>query len=303
MSLRALCVGLSCLEYVWQLEALELGARRPALAHRVQGGGGAATAAVTFVRLGGASALVSLHGDDAAGALARAELEAQGVDCRWLQRVGGQTATAALLVDGRGGRWVVPYLPSELTAAPATPFEVAGFDVLLSDGCYPQLAEPILQAAQARRLPIVMSLSSAREALLAGYADYLLLSEACAVALLGRNDPEAALDALRQHPAQTVGITLGEEGFLYGSSAHPRHLPALPVAVRNTAGAGAVFHGAFGFAVASGWALDDCAIFAAVTAALSCQAPSARSGIPTAAQVLTLLEQRTLRELGDSAIL
>ena len=46
------------------------------------------------------------------------------------------------------------------------------------------------------------------------------------------------METLRWHPKQVVGITLGEQGFLYEAEEGMRHIPALPVEVRDTNGAG-----------------------------------------------------------------
>jgi len=115
---------------------------------------------------------------------------------------------------------------------------------------------------------------------------------------LGRYDPEAALLELRRHPGQVVGVTLGAEGFLFDDTQGRRHIPALPVAVIDTNGAGDVFHGAYAYGVACGWSAGYCGLFASVTAALSCQALG-RSGIPSAAQVSKLLEERTAKEMEE----
>lgn len=63
------------------------------------------------------------------------------------------------------------------------------------------------------------------------------------------------------------------------------HLPALPVEVVDTNGAGDAFHGAYAYAVAHSWDDLECARFASVTAALRCRAVG-REGLPTRAEVV-----------------
>ena len=74
--MKLLMVGLSCTDHSWQVEAFPpLTSRAYASAYRMQGGGGAATAAVTAARLGAAQVeLWATHGDDANGRSALAEL-------------------------------------------------------------------------------------------------------------------------------------------------------------------------------------------------------------------------------------
>jgi sulfofructose kinase len=301
-SLRALSVGLSCIDHIWQVERFDVAAsRNPASAYCLAGGGGAATAAVTVAKLGGYSALVTIHGRDQHGALARAELESYGVNCDGVIEQACPTMVSGVLVDSAGERRIIPYYPTALEDTAAAKLTAAGFQVVLSDGHFPRLTEGVLRDARARRIPVVASFGTPRHLQLSRYADYLLVSEECATAVLGRNAPEAAFDALQQSADQVVGITLGEQGFLYRAGGDVRHISAFPVEVIDTTGAGDVFHGAFAYAVASGWELLYCGLFASVTAALSCQALGGRAGIPSAALVNQLLERKTLKELNEQA--
>jgi sulfofructose kinase len=300
--LRALSVGLSCIDHIWQVENFVFtDSRKHASAYRVQGGGGAATAAVAIAKLGGYSALVTIHGRDDNGTLALKELESFGVNCDDSMLQDCQTMVSGVLVDGSGERFIIPYHSSELKDTAPAQASAAGYDVVLTDGHFPLLSERFLQDAKARQIPVVASFGNMRNWQLSRYADYLIVSEECATAVLGRNAPEAALGALQQSGEQFVGITLGEQGFLYRANGEVRHISAFPVAVVDTTGAGDVFHGAFAYAVAAGFDTGYCGLFASVTAALSCQEMGGRAGIPGAGEVNTLLEVKTLKELNEQA--
>ena len=96
-----------------------------------------------------------------------------------------------------------------------------------------------------------------------------------------------------------MGITLGEQGFLYEAEEGMRHiLRAARRGARDTNGAGDVFHGAYAYAVAQGWDTAQSGLFASVTAALSCTGLG-REAIPTAGEVERLLEKRTAREMDE----
>ena len=60
----------------------------------------------------------------------------------------------------------------------------------------------------------------------------------------------------------------------------------------DTTGAGDVFHGAFGWALAQGWDLAEVVEFASAVAALKCRRLGGRTGIPTLAETLDLLRAR-----------
>lgn len=299
---RLLFVGLSCLDHLWQVaEFPPRLSRTDATAYASYGGGPAATAAVTAARLGAEAELWAFHGDDRTGGLLKAELERYGVDVSQLEAVPGATSfVSAVLVDPAGERYIFPYRSADLVdrAADFDLSRVARCHALLTDARHPRLSRAALEAAKGAGVPSVGDFSNARHWELAALVDHLIVSEECAAEVLGRDDPEAALTALRQHPAQIVGVTLGENGFLYHDGREMRHVSALPVAVVDTTGAGDVFHGTYAFGVACGWSVAECGLFASVTAALACTGVG-RSAIPTADEVAELLEQRGLKEFDE----
>lgn len=298
---RVLTVGLSCLDHIWQVERFPpTGSRTHASAYRVQGGGPAATAAVTVAKLGAASELWALHGDDLNGQAALADLQRYGVDTSQLQTLSGATWVSAVLVDPDGERYIFPYRGNGLDDL-AEGWDVSrleGVSCVLTDGRHPGVSRMVLEEARRRSIPTIGDWSNTRNWELTRGLEHLIVSEECAAEILGRNEPEAALAKLRQHPEQTVGITLGEQGFLFESAEGVRHIPALPVEVVDTNGAGDVFHGAYAYGVAHGWSAARCGLFASVTAALSCTGLG-RSAIPTASEVETLLVEKTAKEMDE----
>ena len=295
------CAGLSCVDQIWQVESFPpVASRTDARGYRLQGGGPAATAAVTVARLGGDARLWAVHGDDPGGQFVIEELRRLGVDTAGVRVVEGATSwVSAVLVAPGGERWIFPYRGEGLLdAAPVERPERAG--ALLVDFRHPLLCREALAWAGASGIPSVGDLGNAGYWEESESLDVIIASQECAAEVLGRDDPEEALASLRWRPEQHVGITLGGEGYLYDAGNGLRHLPALPVKAVDTTGAGDVFHGAYAFGLASGWEADRCAAYASVAAAISCTGVG-RSAIPAGSEVERLLEQRSLRELSDSA--
>lgn len=302
MSKRILSVGLSCLDHIWQVAQFPpVQSRTHAEHYHLQGGGAAATGAVAIARLGMDVELWSVHGDDANGQHATAELERYGVNCQNI-RVPPHSVTfvSGILVTPEGERYIFPYRGQGLEdSAEGLDLDLSRFDCVLTDARFPVLNEAVLQAAREQGIPVVGDFGNTKNWHLTKYVTHLIASEECAAEILGRNQPEAALDALRQFDEQLVGITLGEQGFLYKLGDKVRHIPALPVDVIDTNGAGDVFHGAYAYALALDWDDEVCALFASVTAALSCETLGSRNGIPTAADVERLLEERSSKEIDE----
>lgn len=297
MNPRLLMVGMSCLDQFWQVESFPpVHSRTPARAYRTQGGGPAATAAVTAARLGAEVTLWSLHGDDANGKALMGELERYGVDVSAVRAVAGAiTPVSAVLGTPGGERYIFPYRDAKL-AALGSDWDVRGletFNCVLADTRYHRLSERALREAGRQGVPSVGDFGDAAEWPLARYVSHLIASEECARAVAGdawdAERLEPALALVRQFEGQAVGVTLGEKGFVYDAGAGICQTPAYAVAVADTTGAGDVFHGAYAYALAAGWDAGERARFASAAAALSCRGVG-REAIPTLDEVLSFLE-------------
>ena len=297
-----LFAGLSCLDHIWQVERFPPTASRThSSAYHLQGGGAAATAAVTAAKLGANAELWALHGDDMNGRVALGELERANVNCSHLRTLpNAKTFVSAVLVDPAGERHIFPYRGENLQDSAEGWYygRLANVDCVLTDGRHPLMNEAVLREARRLGVPTVGDWSNTRNWALTRFVDYLIVSEECAAEVLGDDDPEAALAKLRGFDEQLVGITLGEQGFLFEQHGKLRHVPALHVDAVDTTGAGDVFHGAYAYGVAMGYDVDYCALFASVTAALSCTGVG-RSTIPDAVEVATLLEEKTAKEIDE----
>ncbi|MDZ7708528.1 MAG: PfkB family carbohydrate kinase [Trueperaceae bacterium] len=317
-----LAVGLSCLDLVWHVATFPPeGSRTDAAAHHRHGGGPAATAAVAAVRYGVEARLWAIHGDDDAGRSLLRELTDEGVDVSRVRvPAGSRSFVSAVLVGSDGERWIFPYRGEGLDDDPdAWPIEqVASVDAVLTDLRHPRLARAVLRAAREANVPSVVDLGNLRDLDATEDATVVIAAREAAEELLVRSGAavggaggtaggdvadasemaEAALAALRWRDDQTVAVTLGDEGVVYDAGDGLRHLPALPVEVRDTTGAGDVFHGVWAAALASGADADTCARHASVAAALSCGAPG-RGAIPSGDEVARLLERRTAREMNE----
>lgn len=302
---RLLAVGLSCLDHVWRVDHFPpLASRTDARAYHSQGGGPAATAAVAAAHLGVEAALVALHGDDAAGDAALADLAAHGVRVEGVRRIeGAATFVSAVLVAPDGERWIFPYRGSGLVDDPAWLEGSAPEDasVVLIDLRHPKLCRAAAERARAAGVPVVADYGNLRSWEDAHLADHLLVARECAAELLGRDDPEAALGRLRQRPGQVVGITLGAEGLLMLDGERRLKVPAPRVDAVDTTGAGDVFHGAYAAGIARGMSAEGAARYAVAAAALACRTFGARRGLPDDAEVRAQLARRTPDRTGPQA--
>jgi sugar/nucleoside kinase (ribokinase family) len=218
---------------------------------RVYAGGPAANAAVAFAQLGGEAELVSLAGSGSLTALIETELRLYGVhlDNRSPENADDPVVASVMVNTVTGDRSVVGVKPSR--KAPESVFhEPSGVpDVVLFDTYYPEIAEPVLQWAKNRNIPVVLDGGSWKTGLgkMLGYIDYAVCSEKFFPP--GCQTPDESASYLLERGVPVVCITRGEKTMLlFEHNTHPEEIPAVPAEkVVDTLGAGDIFHGAFCF--------------------------------------------------------
>jgi len=241
-----------------------------------QGGGLAATALVALARLGATTRYVGKLGEDDFSRFIRAEFEREGV------------ATDALVLRTilHSGHGPAQLAPDELCRE-----AVLSGRALLVDTSDPAAALTAAGWARDAGHPVVLDGDKysleARE--LAAAADYAIVSQRYAAAYTGLADPAAAAAALAQDVPGVVIVTAGRAGAYVDAGSESFHQPVFSVPVKDTTGAGDVFHGAFLYALLQDWNLRRCVTFAAAVAALKCRALGGRAGIPTLPEALVFL--------------
>jgi len=257
---------------------------------RRSGGGKGANQAVAAARAGGArTAMVGRVGADSEGHLLRGVLESDGIDCAALgTSATAPTGTALITVDGSGENTIVVAAGAneEVALDERTASVVGGADVILAQLEIPQLT--VLAAARARRDGALFVLNAAPYAaidpVLLDEVDLLVVNEHEALGLTGAGSVEAAtVSLLDRVPA--VLVTLGAAGAsLVRRGASPVCVPASPVEVVDTTGAGDTFCGVLGAALARGD--DDLTALqlASAAASIAVQRPGAQDAVPTAAE-------------------
>lgn len=261
------------------------------------GGGPAATAAVTVARLGGRASLAARVGEDDIADLIVAELQEYGVDCGAVVRHAGcRSSVSAVMVGGGGERMIVNYLDAKLPADPGwLPGELpADVDAVLADTRWPQGAAAMLGLAKAAGRPAVLDADRPvpRDGALLRAATHVAFSADGLKDYTGDEDAERALADVAQELGAWCGVTLGAGGVLHADGDELSREPAFPVEAVDTLGAGDVWHGAFALALAEGRGEAQAVVFATAAAALKVQRPGGRRGVPSRAEVETLLESQ-----------
>lgn len=271
---------------------------------RISPGGKGANQAHAARRYGLATSLVGAVGDDDFAEPAVAQLRAHGVDLSALQRLPGATGCAGIVVDARGENQIVvapgvnlglraSHVPDALLSrARAVLLQMecdAGQNLALIERAKAQGCRVLLNNAPAR--PLAQDWLRALDVLIVNQIELDTTARRDGITL---GDAPAQLRELARRHALTVVLTLGAQGVLASASGEPLlRLPALPVTVADTTGAGDTFAGVFAAALAEQLSLRDALVRGIVAAGLACTRAGAQRSQPDRAEIDAALQRYT----------
>jgi sulfofructose kinase len=275
------------------------------------GGGPVGTALAALGRLGARTGYVGLLGDDPQGRWLRELFKQEGVDVARLRLESGVGTNVCLIVveEGTGRRAFLCHQrvgAQDLVLDEADRATIQAARVLHLDG---QFMPAAIQAARWMREAggrVCYDGNHPRPGLeeLLPLVNWLVVAESFPVRYSGLDNPEAAVASLMELGPEVVVVTLGEQGCRvwwhgqrsaaagavpdpegFSKASGSMTIPAFPVEVVDTTGAGDAFHGGFIYGMLQGWDLHRVAEFANAVASLNCQTLGGRRGLPSLAQV------------------
>ena len=293
-NIDVLCVGATSYDFVFRVKH-HPGSDEKTTADAIIrcGGGPAANAAVTVARMGLRSAFAGYLGADIFGQLHLEELKAVGVDTGLVVRGRYPTPLSSVLVSPSGERSLVNYRDADsVLPMESIDFSTIHPEVILFDGHEPEISLPLMNDAHAKGIKTVLDAGSLNKGTfrLFDRVSHLVCSERFACELTGASSPDKAMESFVSH-SQSVVITLGKNGLIWKNSGGKGQIPAFPVGVVDSTGAGDVFHGAFAGCLATGKEWIETLTYASAAAALCCTKLGARTGIPEGAEIEQFLEE------------
>lgn len=232
-------VGLCTIDLVQRVGSLpEPGQKVQSSSVELAAGGPAANAAVAVAALGGTARLTTVLGSHPLARLAFQDLTACGVEVTDVlpYRVAPPAVSAVSVRESDGERTVVSHNAAGVAAV--ADVDLSGAGVLLLDGHHPELALRAARAARERGVPVVLDAGSWKPVL----AELLALVDVCACSASFRAPAE---------PACPVVIrTAGPDPVRWSAAGESGEVAVPAAEVRDTVGAGDVWHGAAALAVA-----------------------------------------------------
>jgi sugar/nucleoside kinase (ribokinase family) len=248
-------------------------------------------------RLGLHVGYVGLVGDDAVGEFVLRSLQRAGVDTSWCRVDRTMPTGLTVILSQPNDRAILTALgTTAATALSDVPVEaLAGSRHVHVPSYYLQSAlQPDVPElfARARQTGVTTSLDTnwdpaeewrggVEEAL--AETDLFMPNEAEAIAIAGTATLEAALDWLSER-VRCVAAKLGGSGAVAVCGSQRVRVPAQPVEVVDTTGAGDSFDAGFVAAHLSGWPLEVAVTFAAACGALATRAPGGTGSQATLAE-------------------
>ncbi|TVQ36847.1 MAG: ribokinase [Geminicoccaceae bacterium] len=257
---------------------------------RLAGGKGANQAAAA-AKAGAAVRMAGAVGNDGLASIATAGLEEAGVDLGLVRRREVPTGLAVIGVERSGENSIIVAAGANATVRSA---DVADADLVAARTLLLQNEVPFDQsldlALRAKRqgVRVVWNMAPAKrlDAAALGAIDVLVVNAGELRMVAGADGEPLALGrGLSGGHGLDVVVTLGGEGALVVTPESAGRLPALPVQVVDTTGAGDAFTGCLAASLDEGGSLDVAARRAAVAGALSCTALGAQAAQPRASRI------------------
>lgn len=273
-------------------------------------GGKAGNQAAQAARNGAPAFMVGRVGRDDFGERLRATLVASGVDTTYLTVDDHEGTGISPVLTGADGEYASIIVPGAGWRLGAADIDAAREAFAQSAVLLLQCEIPIELSAHAARLarslgvtvifnasPVPADIGNIPQEMWAA-VDVLLVNGTEAALLSGQpvtQVPEAqraSAELERRFGIPTVIVTLGGNGVLARNTDRTWHLPAWPVEVVETIGAGDAFAGVLASELAGGLSLEAALPLANAAGALATTRPGAHESLPAGAEIRAFLSER-----------
>lgn len=280
-------LGQSSLDHICEVDGLpDFAGKAPIFAYREAPGGQVATALLACARLGLRARFVGSVGEDGAAERVLAPLREAGIDVSDVRHVAGApTQLAVILVDRASGERTVLWHRDPALALRSTDLPrgaIARARALHLDAGDPEIAAWAAKLAREAGVPVFLDADATAPGVaeLLAQVDFPIVSCGFARSFFGTDSPREALRGLASFGGRLAVVTLGELGALARQGDRVLESPGFRVQVRDTTGAGDVFHAAFLWAVLQGRGARTALRVANAAAAMNCRALGAQGGLP-----------------------
>lgn len=275
--------------------------------YSIDGGGQVGTGLVAASKLGATTGYIGTAGSDYAGDLKVESLREWGVDTSHvIRRMGPDGQVILVTVQSGTGERVFNH-SDRLDAEPITLDEldydyITSADYLLLDGSHPEAALETAKWMREAGKQVMLDGSKTAESIkestrrLIPFVDVLVCGDGFGEKLAGVGDVFEAGERVLDMGPRIFVETLGERGSVTVTLKKNFETPSFEIEVKDTTGAGDVFHGAYLYGLINGWNPERIALFSTAVSALKCTRMGGRRSSPTIGEVLEFLQSQGIND-------
>jgi len=264
---------------------------------KVYSGGCVPTALVTLQRLGTNTAFISSLGDDWRGEKIISDLTEEGVDCCNIQINKGLLSPFSFIqVNEKFGKRAIAHYQGSIKMLrfdKSVESLIQAGKILHIDGLLPQEQIKAAIFAHKNGLKVMIDAHVIVDGIydLLKHVDFIITSRDFLTDFTRCKDTESSLDIIyKMYKPEILVTTLGEKGSIEFSGNGVVYINGFNVDVKDTTGAGDVYHGSFIFGILNNWNIREIMTFASAVAALKCKHYGGREGIPNLEETQKFLQ-------------
>ena len=273
--MKILVIGHAAYDITFPLDSFPIENTKNRVSKRVECGGGPAfNAAYLLGKWGMDVSFAGIVGNDFFGNKLNKQLQMVGIKTNYLQVSNSFPTTNSFIIANTsiGSRTVLTYRPDEMKM---NDFEIDFEpDIILMDG-----QEYDLSVKFIKKYPKAITIIDAGRPKdniinLAKLVNYVVCSKEFAETVTDTKiiDNNSIINLYKKMENIFLGkviVTLESKGALYKYNNQIKIMPSLKVKAVDSTGAGDIFHGAFTYALANGYNLEQCIIISNIAGALS----------------------------------
>ncbi len=294
------CIGHAAYDITFPLSSYPVENTKNRVSKMVLGGGGpASTAAYLLGKWDVDTTFIGIIGKDIYGEKIKQELKSVNVNIDYMEESSKYSTTLSVVIVSKKNN-------SRTTLAyknPKMKMEVKDIDiksdVILIDGQEHELSKSMMEKDK-KAIKIIDAGRFNDEVVdLCKYVDYIVCSKEFAekvtkVKINFRDTNtfnEVFIKLIEMFPNKQYVITLEDKGAMFLDGEYVSVMPTYKIDVKDTTGAGDIFHGAFAYAIANGYKLSDAVKLGNIAGALSVGKVGARNSVPKLEEVMKLYEK------------
>lgn len=265
------------------------------LEYSCQGGNKVPTAMVALACLGAKTGLIGVVGGCSNGRFCLDDLIYHNIDTsNIVVDKNGETPICIIISDEETHGRSILYKPGNLR-----PLTVDDFDeTYIASSKYLHIAEispaiiEVVEKARKSGVKIVIDADNYYKEVdnIIPLVDVFIASEFYYDAVFSDRNYKENCKRISERGPKIVVFTFGERGCIGLSGDSYFEIPAFKVDVRDTNGAGDVFHGAFIYGLLQNWEIEQIASFSSAVSAIKCTKIGGRAGIPDLDTVMKFIE-------------